>query len=401
MSKTALTDKFSAAGARIGEYCGAETALSFGNTRAEFEALRSASAVYDLGWRSKIIASGKDCVRWLNGMITNNIRDLQPGHGNYNFLLTPQGRIQGDLYAYNRGDYLMLGTERSQAPNILERLKKYIIMDKVELEDVSDRLTAIGLQGPKSREILFAFVAPAAVAPAPPPAGPVPASVAPDSSPAGPVGSCTVHHVAPMQVADFVWNGIGLSITRMANESFLTYEIWVSMEKAATVWDALVAAGATPAGTDALELFRVAAGIPRYGLDIRERDLPQETAQEQALNFNKGCYIGQEIVERVRARGAVHRTLAGFTLDGNAPPAPGTKISFNGKEVGEVTSALAVPSTAGGAPSLRSKGGVVRMLALGIIRREASKTGTHVSIGEAAATVATLPFPEANPQNEI
>jgi folate-binding protein YgfZ len=356
MRKTALTDRLSAAGGRIGEYCGVETALSFGNTRAEFEALRSGVVVYDLGWRSKIIASGKDRVRWLNGMITNNIRDLQPGQGNYNFLLTPQGHIQGDLYAYNRGDYLMLGTERSQAANILERLKKYIIMDKVELEDVSDRLTAIGLQGPKSRDVLAA-------------------------------GGINAPEVEAMQIADFVWNGIGLSITRMANESFLTYEIWVSTENAAAVWDALAGASATPAGSGALELFRVAAGIPRYGIDIRERDLPQETAQEQALNFNKGCYIGQEIVERIRARGAVHRTLAGFVVDGNAVPVTGTKISLNGREVGEVTSAVAIPAGE-------------RVLALGILRREASKPGTQVSIGEAAATVATLPFLEANPQSE-
>jgi folate-binding protein YgfZ len=361
MSKTSPTDKFSATGARIGEYCGSETALCFGNTRAEFEALRSGSAVYDLGWRSKIIVSGNDRVRWLNGMITNNIRDLQPGSGNYSFLLTPQGRIEGDLYTYNRGDYFMLGTERSQAANILERLKKYIIMDKVELEDVSDHLTAIGLQGPKSRDVLSAaFV------------------------------GCTVPQVEPMRVADVAWNGIGLSITRMANESFLTYEIWVSAENATAVWDALVAAGACPAGMDALELFRVAAGIPRYGLDIRERDLPQETSQEQALNFNKGCYIGQEIVERIRARGAVHRTLAGFVLDGNAVPATGAKVNFNGKEVGEITSALAVPSATG-----------ERVLALGIIRREASKPETQVTIGETSATVAALPFPEAISQSEL
>jgi len=351
MSKTALTDKFSTAGARIGEYCGAETALSFADSRAEFQALRTGCAVYDLGWRSKIIASGTDRVRWLNGMITNNIRDLQPGHGNYSFVLTPQGHIQGDLYAYNRGDYLMLGTERFQTAALLERLKKYIIMDKVELEDISARLTSIGVQGPKSREVMSraGFNAP---------------------------------EVEPMQVADFEWDGMGLSITRMANSNFQTYEFWVSADNAAAVWDALVSAGATPAGMDALELFRIAAGVPRYGLDIRDRDLPQETAQEQALNFTKGCYIGQEIVERIRARGAVHRTLSGFVIDGGTPQ-PGTRISFNGKEVGQVTSSLRVP-------------GGERVLALGIIRREAATPGTQVQVGELPATVSSLPFPEAN-----
>jgi folate-binding protein YgfZ len=351
MSKMALTDKFSGLDARIGGYCGAETALSFGDTRAEFEALRSKCAVYDLGWRSKIIASGKDRVRWLNGMITNNIRDLQQGWGNYSFALTPQGHIQGDLYTYNRGEYLMLSAERFQTQGILERLRKYIIMDKVELEDVSDRLTSIGIQGPKSRDILAASLNPP--------------------------------EVEPMQIADFTWNGIGLSITRMASPDSLTYEIWTSSENAGAVWDAVTSAGARPAGMEALELFRVAAGIPRFGQDIRDRDLPQETGQEQALNFNKGCYIGQEIVERIRARGAVHRTLAGFLVEGGRPE-PGTKVRFGDKEVGEVTSALPVPSREG-----------ERVLALGIIRREAAKPGTQVHLGELAATVSPLPFPEA------
>jgi folate-binding protein YgfZ len=353
MSKTALTDKLSAAGARIGEFCGAQTAFSFANPRTEFGALRSGCGIYDLGWRSKILVSGKDRTRWLNGMITNNIRDLQPERGNYSFLLTPQGHVQGDLYAYNRGDYIMIGSERSQTPTLLDRLKKYIIMDKVELEDISDRLTAIGVQGPLSHAVL-----------------------------AG--AGLNVPQVEPMHLADFSWRDIGLTVTRMADEKFVTYELWVAAEHAPKLWDALVAAGGNPVGMDALEMFRVAAGIPRFGQDIRDRDLPQETSQQQALNFSKGCYIGQEIVERIRARGSVHRTLAGFVVGGSVPE-PGAKAIFNGKEVGEITSALAVPSSDG-----------ERVLALGIIRREAAKPGATLQVGESTATVATLPFPEAS-----
>lgn len=350
---TLIAEKLAAARSRTGGYCGVETVLSFGDPRAEFEALRRGCGVYDLGWRSKIVVSGKDRVRWLNGMITNNIRDLQPGQGNYSFLLTPQGHIQGDLYAYNRGDYILLGTEKFQTCTLLERLKKYIIMDKVELEDVSDRLTAIGVHGPKSREVLEA-------------------------------AQLGAPEVDPMEVKDFEWQGIGLSITRMVSEKSLSYELWVAAGNAPGLWDALTAVGASPVGMDALEMFRVAAGIPRYGLDIRDNNLPQETGQTQALNFNKGCYIGQEIVERIRARGNVHRTLAGMEIEG-APPAPGTKVMFTGKEAGEVSSALRVPSAHG-----------ERTLALGIVRREVAKPGTQVQVGDAQAMVAELPFPEAN-----
>ena len=105
----------------------------------------------------------------------------------------------------------------------------------------------------------------------------------------------------------------------------------------------------TPVGSDALEMYRIARGVPRYGIDLRERDLPQETGQEHALNFSKGCYIGQEIVERIRARGNVHRTFIGFEVEGE-PPQPGTKIRANDKDMGEITSAARVPVPAASAP---------------------------------------------------
>jgi aminomethyltransferase len=114
-------------------------------------------------------------------------------------------------------------------------------------------------------------------------------------------------------------------------------------------------------------------------VDIRDRDLPQETAQQQALNFTKGCYIGQEIVERIRSRGNVHRTFTGFVLNGAADR--GTKVIANEKEVGELTSVATVPVN-----------GTEKILALGYIRREAGAGGAQVKVGETTATVASLPF---------
>jgi aminomethyltransferase len=146
------------------------------------------------------------------------------------------------------------------------------------------------------------------------------------------------------------------------------------------LWQALVSAGATPVGSDALEMCRIARGVPRYGLDLRERDLPQETGQQHALNSTKGCYIGQEIVERIRARGNVHRTFIGFEVQGD-PPQPGTKIRANDTDMGEVTSAVRVPAAGG-----------ERTLALGYLRREVATPGSSVQIGEQAASVRSLPF---------
>jgi folate-binding protein YgfZ len=124
-------------------------------------------------------------------------------------------------------------------------------------------------------------------------------------------------------------------------------------------------------------MYRIVRGVPRYGIDLRERDLPQETGQEHALNFSKGCYIGQEIVERIRARGNVHRTFIGFEVEGE-PPQPGTKVRANEKDMGEITSATRLPNG--------------HIVAVGYLRREIAGPGTAVQIGEQSATVHNLPF---------
>ncbi len=348
MSRTVLYDRLAGAGARFGEYAGAETALSFGDSRAEYLELRRGCGVYDLGWRALITVAGKDRTRWLIGMVSNNVRDLAPGWGVYSFVLNPQGHILGDLYVYNRGDDFRLETDAWQLPKLLPLLQKYIIMDQVELQDVSTTLGAVAVQGPKGLEVLKGAGFHAA-------------------------------HLESLQIEDSVWRGKGVSLVR-EDDGVLAYGLWAATENQAAVWDALVAAGARPVGAEAVEMLRVAAGIPRYGQDIRERDLPQETGQMRALSFTKGCYLGQEIVERIRSRGAVHRRWTGFTVE-NGVPAPGAKVQADGKDVGEITSVLAVPVESGD-----------RQLALGYIRSEAGAPGTVVHAGEAQLRIEDLPF---------
>src|SRR5882757_8065951 len=132
------------------------TVADHGDVRAEFQALISASGVCDLGSRAKISLTGGDRTRWLNGMVTNNIRDLAPGCGVYAFLLNPQGHILGDLYAYNQGEALLVDTDQVQVEKILAVFDKYIIMDDVEVTNVTDRQSSIGIAGPKSSEFLRA-----------------------------------------------------------------------------------------------------------------------------------------------------------------------------------------------------------------------------------------------------
>jgi folate-binding protein YgfZ len=312
----------------------------------EFRALVSGCGVYRLD-RGLISLTGADRVRWLNGMVTNNVRDLAVGHGVYAFLLNPQGKIQGDLYAFNRGESLLVSAERRQVEAILQIFDRYIIMDDVEVENVTGKFQVIGVAGAKSEGLLGA-------------------------------AGLQVSKLKPLHITDVEWNGAKVMLLRGDNPCAANYELLIPEENAERLWSALLQAGAQEAHDQALETLRVACGIPKFGEDIRQRDLPQETGQERALNFSKGCYIGQEIVERIRSRGAVHRVFTGFEIEATTP-SPGFRIQEEGKDIAELTS---IAKLAGGE----------RILALGYGRREFMVPGKEFIAGETKLRVAALPF---------
>jgi folate-binding protein YgfZ len=321
------------------------------NLRAEFNALISNGGVCGLPDRAKILLTGGDRTRWLNGMVTNNVRDLSQGRGVYAFLLNPQGHILADLYAYNRGEDLLLDIGKPQLAKILSAFDHYIIMDDVEVADVGDKFAALGIAGPNSKQILQ-------------------------------TAGFNPPELVRLQFVDIQWNGSPVTVVRSDNPAIESYELWLDPKQSSEVQKSLTSAGAQPVGDDTLELLRVASGIPRYGPDIRERDLPQETNQERALNFSKGCYIGQEIVERIRSRGAVHRTFTGFRAVGK-PPAPGTTIQSDGKDAGEITSSAIIPAAAQDIA-----------VALGYLRRESALPGKKLTAANTELTIAPLPFAE-------
>ncbi len=353
MGLTALQTYGEGLGAtEVGEYRGGTTATRFGDPQAEFAALRENCGVYDLGFRAKISLTGGDRVRWLNGMVTNNIRDLAEGLGVYAFLLNPQGHILGDLCAYNRGESIIVDTDRGQMGKILATFDHYIIMDDVEVKDLGAEISALGITGPRCHDVLKS-------------------------------AGFAIGEMQVLQVQTTAWHGIECSLVRGEDEIHPSYEIWVAPGGVRRLWDALRNAGAFAVGSQALEMHRILSGIPRYGVDIRERDLPQETEQARALNFNKGCYVGQEIVERIRSRGAVHRKFSAFLVGGAVQLAPGSKILVSGKEVGEITSAA----------SLRLSD-QAKTVALGYIRREFSAPGREIMLGTEKATVIQTPLSE-------
>jgi folate-binding protein YgfZ len=321
------------------------------SVRAEFDTLRHACGLYDLSSRAQVALTGSDRVRWLNGMVTNNIRDLATGHGVYAFLLNPQGHILADVYAYNRGESLLVDVDQSLLEKVLQIFDHYIIMDDVEVANLSETMSSLGMAGPQAKSVMQA-------------------------------AGVEVPPLQALQFTNIASKGFDLTVVRTDNESVESYELHIASGNLAALRDELLNAGAKPVSELALELLRVACGIPHYGQDIRERDLPQETEQARALHFSKGCYIGQEIVERIRSRGAVHRKFAGFLVDGPLP-SPGTKVQSDGKDVGEVTSAATLPLGSG-----------ERAVALGYIRREIATSGKLLQAGRTQLTVATLPFKE-------
>jgi folate-binding protein YgfZ len=319
--------------------------------------LISGCGLYDLTGRAKITVTGGDRVRWLNGMVTNNVRDLAPGHGVYAFMLNAQGRIQADLYAFQRGESLLVDTERAQREKVLELFDRYIIADDVEVADISDKWFTVGLTGSESRSVLER------------------AGIAvPDLA--------LVH----MQFVDVAWRHAlqhkTVTLLRSGEEVRESWQVWTAPENRDELWNALLTAGALPTGPAALNLFRISRGLPQFGVDIRERDLPQETGQTRALNFTKGCYLGQEIVERIRSRGAVHRQFTAFVVEGILPE-PGAKILATSekeeKEVGEITSSAVLPLPGGDRP-----------VALGYLRREAA--GKQLHAGTSSLKPVQLPL---------
>jgi folate-binding protein YgfZ len=298
---------------------------------AETAALTYGAAVHDLGWMRRIVVRGEDRFRWLSGMVTNTVNDLAENSGAWNLVLNAQGRIQGDLTVWREGESLELEMDWCQYERLLAHLEHFIIMDDVELvplgQEPATAETAIGVTGPQASEVMARIGLPA------------------------PAASMTSTRVE--------WNGLDLKILRTYGVLAEHFEIWTPVAGITRVWRTLTTAGANPVGLNMLEAFRIAEGIPVFGVDIVERDLPQETSQVRALHFSKGCYLGQEIVERIRSRGNVHRHLRQLELDGPLA-SRGTELVQNGAAMGQITSAAELPLAGGG-----------RRFAMGMVRQEA------------------------------
>jgi folate-binding protein YgfZ len=351
---TALAQALGGTATSLQELAGGLTFPVFSGLSQELAALVEGVGAFDLGYRRQIAVGSADRVRWLNGMLTNNIQSLPEGAGNYSFVLNPQGRILGDCNAYSLADQLLVMTDRSQIPALMAHFDHFIIMDDVALEDVSATHTALGLAGPIAPQLLAAL------------------GVSVPEAAALPAATPGALWLLQTRIC-----GVPVQLTGGFPAASSRFELWCANESVRTLWDVLLAAGALPCGIRATEALRVLEGTPRYGVDLGERYLPQETSQTRALHFTKGCYLGQEIVERIRSRGAVHRRLAQFTLS-SEPAALPLELTAAGDNAvaGRITSTALFNGTRYG---------------LGIVRSEAVERQPTLDYPGGTATLVTHP----------
>ena len=347
-------------------HCGAFTPAAFGGLADELNSLLYSAAVSDLGWRGRILVTGTDRLRWLNGMVSNTVQALPEGEGNYSFLLSVQGRIQGDCYVYRRPNDLLLDTGLDQLPALISHLDHFVVMDDVELADVSGQWTGLSLAGPAAAQVLATL------------------GVAPSSLASGKAGSSN----AVMSSAKI--GEVPCLLITSQRVLVPRFELWFAPEHVLAIWETLQAAGADPCGLDAMEALRVLEATPLYGVDLNDRDVPQETGQTRALNFSKGCYLGQEIVERIRSRGKVNREFRQFQLHATGPdnslPTLPFELRSGDQAVGRVTSVASLGSA-----------GVPETLGLGFIRLEVVERNAEIIYDGGEATALSAPPPTSRP----
>src|SRR5229473_3604157 len=266
------------AGTKMGAWFGCALPNDFGDWQREYWFARKSVALIDKNYRCYLSFTGPDRVRYLNAILTNNIKDLLPGDGNVSLLLNPQGRILAELETFALPEGLFCVSCAMIREHLIETLDKYIIMDDVTLTDDTQRFGTLALEGPSAASI------------------------------ASELTGVDLNSLAELARQDARVGTIPCTVIRRSPGKFVGAEFLVERADLETLWHALhektKIAGGGPVGYSALSALRLEQGIPWFGYDFSEKQIPHEAALENShISYTKGCYTGQEIVERVRSRG--------------------------------------------------------------------------------------------------
>lgn len=359
VKRTPLYDLHKALGASFAEYAGWELPERFGDPLEEYQAVRRQVGILDLSFRGKLRLAGPDRVRFLQGMVTNDVKALKDGEGCYAALLTPQGKLLADLVIYALPEAFLMDVDVRRRGILRDTLSRYLVTDEAEIQDVSEAYGFLLVQGPRATALLAEVLG-------------------------EPLPREEYRHIERSLEGLFV-----RLIRRTWDTGEDGYGLVIPWDGTVRSWEILWARGQAfglrPVGMAALETLRVEAGVPRYGIDMDEDTLALEVLSEKAISYTKGCYIGQESVARITHRGHVNRKLVGLKLGGGDVPQPGGKLFAGEKEIGWITSAVS-------SPSLRCP------IALGYVRRGYTDPGTRLVVeggsGSVEAEVVPLPFYE-------
>jgi glycine cleavage system T protein (aminomethyltransferase) len=357
MKRTPLSALHEARGAQWMEYHGWEIPACYSGVGEEYQALQEGAGIIDLSHRGKMRITGRDRRTWLNGQVTQDVKNLPDGRGAYAAVLTPQGRMVSTMRIFALPDALIVDVPAGTAAPMPEYLDRYLIMERAEVEDLTDEWGLVSVQGPHSALVLAC------------------------------VFGDDITRLALWDIREENCGEEPIYVARVTHCGEDGFDIFVPAPKAAALWAALSQCrrevGVHSAGWNALNVRRMEAGIPWWGEELDSSIVPLEARLENAIHFSKGCYVGQEIIARIEARGHVNNLMAGLLIQGDTLPERGAEIRHDGKKVGRIATAV---------HSLRLN----RPIALGFLRRELQEPGTRLEVVTPSAPipveVTSLPF---------
>jgi folate-binding protein YgfZ len=351
---TVLSELHRECGAQMDVWFGCDLPDSFGDWQAEYRALRKTVGLLDKNYRAYLEFTGPDRVRYLNAILTNDIKGLKENHGTISLFLNPQGHIQAEMETYALGETLFCLSYAMIRERLIAALDKYIIMDDVTLTDRTGAYATFAIEGPKAASVALA------------------------------VSGLELNKMEDLESREAQVGGIVCRVGKRSPCGMAGAEFLVARDKASEFWKLLESGvrrgGGCPVGYKALNTVRLELGIPWFGYDFGEKQIPHEAGlQESHISYTKGCYTGQEIVERVRSRGQVNRVRVSLKFDVSVGLAANTPLLAEATEVGYVT-------RSGFSPGLNA------WIGMGYVRREKSAVGTQLATPQGSATVVALPI---------